>query len=32
LEKAKTMKADRAAAHNNLGLSQFESEMFEDAL
>ena len=32
LEKAKTMKADRAAVHNNLGLSYFENEMFDEAL
>jgi tetratricopeptide (TPR) repeat protein len=26
------MKADRAAVHNNLGLSYFENENFEEAL
>ena len=32
LRKATTMKADEPSYHNNLGLSQFELQLFQDAL
>ena len=32
LEKARLMKPDRSSVHNNLGLSYFEYEMYEEAL
>jgi Flp pilus assembly protein TadD len=32
LKKAVEMRNDKASAHNNLGLSYFEKEDFEDAL
>lgn len=32
LEKARTMNANKSSVHNNLGLSYFENEQFEDAL
>ena len=32
LEKARLMKPDRSSVHNNLGLSYFENNMYEEAL